>query len=132
MTLFECRFRRIIEFGRGPPSVSGVKRSLPLKLTRCLMASALVVAMIAGRASAEGAPTRPCASGDLDVYACVEHPPAWPPGQRWVKMIGHPVQVGNIEISLGAAVFTDGSTWGNPHRLAQLKSRRGNCEWPGS
>jgi hypothetical protein len=69
---------------------------------------------------------------ESDVYACVEHPPAWQPGQQWAKVIGHPLQVGRIEISPGAAVFADGSTWGDPHRLAQLKSRRGNCEWPGS
>jgi hypothetical protein len=69
---------------------------------------------------------------ESDVDACLEHRPAWQPGQRWTKYIGLPIQVGNIEIFLGAAIFSDGSTWGTPHRLAQLKAHRGSCQWPGS
>jgi hypothetical protein len=69
---------------------------------------------------------------ESDVDACLEHRPAWQPGQQWTKYIGMPIQVGNIEIFLGAAIFSDGSTWGNPHRLAKLKAHRGSCQWPGS
>jgi hypothetical protein len=69
---------------------------------------------------------------DSDVDACLEHRVAWQPGQQWTKYLGMPIQVGNIEIFLGAAIFSDGSTWGNPGRLAKLKAHRGNCQWPGS
>jgi hypothetical protein len=69
---------------------------------------------------------------ESDVDACLEHRLAWQPGQKWSKYIGLPIQVGNIEIALGAAIFSDGSTWGDPHRLAQLKAHRGTCQWPGS
>ena len=69
---------------------------------------------------------------DSDVDACLEHRAAWQPGQQWTKYLGMPIQVGNIEMFLGAAIFSDGSTWGNPERLAKLKAHRGNCQWPGS
>jgi len=69
---------------------------------------------------------------DSDVDACLEHRSAWQPGQQWSKYLGLPIQVGNIEMFLGAAIFSDGSTWGNPHRLAKLKAHRGTCQWPGS
>jgi hypothetical protein len=69
---------------------------------------------------------------DSDVDACLEHRPAWQPGQQWTKYIGMPIEVGNIRIKLGAAIFSDGSTWGDPHRLAKLKQHRGSCQWPGS
>ena len=69
---------------------------------------------------------------ESDVDACLEHRTAWQPGQAWNKYIGMPIEVGNIQIFLGAAIFSDGSTWGSPQRLAKLKAHRGNCQWPGS
>jgi hypothetical protein len=67
---------------------------------------------------------------DSDVDACLEHRPPWQPGEKWTKMIGMPIQVGNIQVGLGAAIFSDGSMWGTPERLAKLKANRGSCEWP--
>ncbi len=68
---------------------------------------------------------------DREVDACLDHRPPWQPGQQWTENLGIPLAVGNIEVFLGAAIFSDGSTWGSPTRLAKLKAHRGNCQWPG-
>lgn len=68
---------------------------------------------------------------DTEVDACLQHRAPWQPGQQWSQNLGIPLAVGNLEVNLGAAIFTDGSTWGTPTRLAKLKTHRGDCQWPG-
>ncbi len=69
---------------------------------------------------------------DLYVDACVMRLRAWQPGQQWTQYLGMPIEVGNMQVKLGAALFSDGSTWGDPHRLAKLLTHHGSCQWPGS
>jgi hypothetical protein len=42
------------------------------------------------------------------------------------------VTVRQMEAHVGAAIFTDGSGWGDAKRLAKLKQHRGSCQWPGA
>jgi hypothetical protein len=69
---------------------------------------------------------------DLYIDACVMRLRAWQPGQQWTQYLGMPIEVGNMQVKLGAALFSDGSTWGDPHRLAKLLTHHGSCQWPGS
>ena len=69
---------------------------------------------------------------DLFLDACLDHKAAWQPSQSWIHGFGLPIAVQKMEAYVGAAIFSDGSTWGNAHRLAKLKQHRGNCQWPGS
>lgn len=64
--------------------------------------------------------------------ACLAHRQAWQPGEQWNTRAGIPLQVLPIEAKAGAALFSDGSTWGKPHLLGKLKAHRGSCKWPGS
>jgi hypothetical protein len=68
----------------------------------------------------------------LAVDACLEHHAAWQPREQWTRPAGLLTQIGNLHLDLGAAIFTDGSTWGNPKLLGKLKARRGGCQWPGT
>ncbi len=69
---------------------------------------------------------------DTYVDACLDHRQAWQPGQYWTSYVGLRLAVEPIHVQIGAALFSDGSTWGDPHRLAKLIQHRGNCKWPGS
>jgi hypothetical protein len=66
------------------------------------------------------------------VDACLGHHSAWQPGAQWSQQLGIRIAVRKVEVQLEAAIFTDGSTWGDPQRLGELKVHRGNCQWPGS
>ncbi len=69
---------------------------------------------------------------DVYVDACLDHMPAWQPGHQWAKDLGLPIANVGLQVQVGAALFSDGSTWGDPHRLAKLIQHRGNCKWPGA
>jgi hypothetical protein len=69
---------------------------------------------------------------DAFVDACVDHHAAWQPNQQWRRGFGMMVTVRQMEAYVGAAIFTDGSEWGDAKRLAKLKQHRGSCQWPGS
>jgi hypothetical protein len=69
---------------------------------------------------------------DAFVDACVDHHAAWQPNQQWRRGFGMLVSVRKMEAHVGAAIFTDGSTWGDAKRLAELKQHRGSCQWPGA
>jgi len=69
---------------------------------------------------------------DAFVDACVDHHAAWQPSQQWRREFGMMVTVRQMEAYVGAAIFTDGSEWGDAKRLAKLKQHRGSCHWPGA
>jgi hypothetical protein len=69
---------------------------------------------------------------DAFVDACVDHHAAWQPNQQWRREFGMLVTVRQMEAYVGAAIFTDGSEWGDAKRLAKLKQHRGSCQWPGA
>jgi hypothetical protein len=69
---------------------------------------------------------------DAFVDACVDHHAAWQPNQQWRRGFGMLVSVRQMEAYVGAALFTDGSVWGDAKRLAKLKQHRGSCQWPGA
>jgi hypothetical protein len=69
---------------------------------------------------------------DAFVDACLDHHAAWQPNQQWRRGFGMVVTVRRMEAYVGAAIFTDGSTWGDAKRLAKLKQHRGSCQWPGA
>jgi hypothetical protein len=67
---------------------------------------------------------------DLYVDACVMRLRVWQSEQQWAQYLGMPIEVGNIQVKLGAALFSDDSPWGNPHRLALLLAHHGRCTGP--
>jgi hypothetical protein len=69
---------------------------------------------------------------DAFVDACVDHHAAWQPNQQWRRGFGMMVTVRQMEAYVGAAIFTDGSEWGDAKRLAKLKQHRGSCQWSGA
>lgn len=69
---------------------------------------------------------------DAYVDACVDHHAAWQPNQQWRREFGMLVTVRQMEAYVAAALFTDGSEWGDAKRLARLKQHRGSCQWPGA
>jgi len=69
---------------------------------------------------------------DAFVDACVDHHAAWQPNQQWRREFGMLVTVRQMEAYVGAAIFTDGSEWGDAKRLVKLKQHRGSCQWPGA
>jgi len=69
---------------------------------------------------------------DAFVDACVDHHAAWQPNQQWRRGFGMLVTVRQMEAYVGAAIFADGSEWGDAKRLAKLKQHRGSCQWPGT
>ncbi len=69
---------------------------------------------------------------DALVDACVDHHPAWQPNQQWRQGYGTLLTVRQMQAYVGAAIFTDGSEWGDAKRLAELKQHRGSCQWPGA
>jgi hypothetical protein len=69
---------------------------------------------------------------DAFVDACVDHHAAWQPNQQWRRGFGMLVTVRQMEAFVGAAIFTDGTQWGDAKRLAKLKQHRGSCQWPGA
>lgn len=50
--------------------------------------------------------------------------------RTWERMNG--LTVRQMQAYVGAAIFTDGTEWGNAKRLAERKKRRGRCQWPGA
>jgi len=68
---------------------------------------------------------------DAFADACVDHHAAWQPNQQWRREFGMLVTVRQMQAYVGAAIFTDGSEWGDAKRLAKLKQHRGACHWPG-
>ncbi len=69
---------------------------------------------------------------DAFVDACLDHQAAWQPNQQWRRDFGMLVTVRQMQAYVGAAIFTDGSEWGDAKRLAKLKKHRGSCHWPGA
>jgi hypothetical protein len=69
---------------------------------------------------------------DAFVDACLDHHAAWQQNQQWRRGFGMLVTVRQMQAYVGAAIFTDGSTWGDAKRLAKLKQHRGSCQWPGA
>jgi hypothetical protein len=69
---------------------------------------------------------------DAFVDACVDHHAAWKQNEQWRRGFGMLVTVRQMDAYVGAAIFTDGSEWGDAKRLAKLKQRRGSCHWPGA
>lgn len=69
---------------------------------------------------------------DAFVDACLDHHAAWQPNQQWQRGFGMLVTVRQMQAYVGAAIFTDGSTWGDAKRLEKLRRHRGSCQWPGS
>jgi len=69
---------------------------------------------------------------DRFVDACVDHHAAWQQNKQWSDTFGTRLTILQMDAYVGAAIFTDGSTWGDAKRVAKLKQRRGSCKWPGA
>jgi hypothetical protein len=69
---------------------------------------------------------------DRYVDACLDHHAAWQQNQQWREEFGMRVTIRKMDAYVGAAIFTDGTTWGDSKRVANLKRRRGSCHWPGA
>jgi hypothetical protein len=61
---------------------------------------------------------------------CLYHRPPIPPAKGYTspEIVEYD---GKTDEVVTAALFADGSTWGDPQHVAQLKARHASCDWPG-